>query len=765
MSYPVTQTFGHREERTHKRACTKARDLQDGGKPEEAVVLLRQNLDLSTRVLGADHLITINDQENLSDCLSELGEYKEAVSLDRKTLQARAKVDPKDPSTLATQDSLANNLAQLGNYDEAIELNRKTLASREAVLGKSHNDTVETRQNLAACLHGKGQDQEASRLNREVLLIRSTMLEPDDYDLIACRHNLAVNLHALDELDNALTLIRENTKALQPSTRSNDAQVKAVYELEAKVQRDIQKAADKKRAERQKAEEHKKAADERRTAAEKAKLIEKLKDEARIKELAEREATEKAKKVEAERKAKAKKKRENEEEESRKQAVSERHAKEEEAARQRQKEIEAQQQSDIPKSSHGPPAGHANVTNDIGNDTLSPPAPKVHKPRTKSNDNINRKSSPDSGLVVPTSRKARSKSVDPSSREQAEGSILTLFGSHDGDSNDTAAISAMNSWFGEFNSKTQALLAQGRKPMGRRVKIAILDTGIDLAHPDFGKIDSAHPEYGIPRDRVKQCKSFVNSKDGDRDTSGHGTHSAALLLKLAPKADVYVARVVGEESSYAYPKAVAEAIMHAADVWKVDIITMSFGWPRYHTCVEEAIYHASQKPVILCAAASNDGANKKVAFPASQPPVFCVHSASGWSKPSDFTPLPLKVGANFAVIGEAVSSTWPTHRREGSEKRKWGTSTASPILAAIVALILEFINQKPKKTSHDKRLKTPRAMMHVLLGMSEPDRGYDVVKPWLILDSQKDRVLAESRILSLLIDEFGPENESESTPT
>lgn len=114
-------------------------------------------------------------------------------------------------------------------------------------------------------------------------------------------------------------------------------------------------------------------------------------------------------------------------------------------------------------------------------------------------------------------------------------------------------------WFREFNSRTQSLLAQGRKPLGKRVRIAILDTGIDLGHPDFSKIDEDHPEYGTPKSRVKECKSFVGSEGGDHDHSGHGTHSAALLLKLAPQANVYVARVVGNESGYVHPEVVAKA--------------------------------------------------------------------------------------------------------------------------------------------------------------------------------------------------------------
>ena len=115
---------------------------------------------------------------------------------------------------------------------------------------------------------------------------------------------------------------------------------------------------------------------------------------------------------------------------------------------------------------------------------------------------------------------------------------------------------ATQSWFREFDSRTQSLLAQARKTKGRQVKIAILDTGIALAHPYFCQVDIEHPEYGVPRDRVR-WKSFVNG-EGDSDCSGHGTHSAALLLKLAPKAKIYVAQVVEARSGKVEAETVAE---------------------------------------------------------------------------------------------------------------------------------------------------------------------------------------------------------------
>jgi subtilisin family serine protease len=82
------------------------------------------------------------------------------------------------------------------------------------------------------------------------------------------------------------------------------------------------------------------------------------------------------------------------------------------------------------------------------------------------------------------------------------------------------------------------------KILGRNgsVRIAILDTGIYLS----GYALHAHG------DRVKGFKDWIlGEKNGNQwtDSDGHGTHSATLLMKVAPKADIYMARVFEKQGS------------------------------------------------------------------------------------------------------------------------------------------------------------------------------------------------------------------------
>jgi subtilisin family serine protease len=71
----------------------------------------------------------------------------------------------------------------------------------------------------------------------------------------------------------------------------------------------------------------------------------------------------------------------------------------------------------------------------------------------------------------------------------------------------------------------------------RPVKIAVLDTGLDLGHPF---IQGAK--------RIKEARNFVDHHSSMADTHGHGTHVAALLLKVAPYAQIYVAKVATAEN-------------------------------------------------------------------------------------------------------------------------------------------------------------------------------------------------------------------------
>lgn len=80
-----------------------------------------------------------------------------------------------------------------------------------------------------------------------------------------------------------------------------------------------------------------------------------------------------------------------------------------------------------------------------------------------------------------------------------------------------------------------------------RVKIAILDTGVDMTHPDM----MARAE------RIKAKYNLVNPKARHvHDRTGHGTFAAGLILDFAPDADIYIAKIA--ENEPCSPETIAE---------------------------------------------------------------------------------------------------------------------------------------------------------------------------------------------------------------
>jgi thermitase len=202
------------------------------------------------------------------------------------------------------------------------------------------------------------------------------------------------------------------------------------------------------------------------------------------------------------------------------------------------------------------------------------------------------------------------------------------------------------------------------------VKIAILDTGVDLTHPDL------------------QSKLLPGTDPGDgdnnpQDEDGHGTHVAGLsaaatnnglgVVGVGRDASILPVKVFGGRGGIA----VADGIVWAADNG-AQVINMSLKIGDFQA-LRDAVAYAKSRNVLMIAAAGNDG-NTAVNLPAGYPDVMAVASSDPDDARSGFSTYGNWV--DVAAPGSNLHSTFP-----GSYGGASGTSMASPVVAGLAALV------------------------------------------------------------------------------
>ncbi|KAK4221907.1 hypothetical protein QBC38DRAFT_491139 [Podospora fimiseda] len=79
-------------------------------------------------------------------------------------------------------------------------------------------------------------------------------------------------------------------------------------------------------------------------------------------------------------------------------------------------------------------------------------------------------------------------------------------------------------------------------------------------------------------ERIKGKYNWLNDKHPTavHDRNGHVTFATGLLMDYAPHAEIFIAKIA--ENKPSNPRTIANAINHAVSIWKVDMISISFGF-------------------------------------------------------------------------------------------------------------------------------------------------------------------------------------------
>ena len=272
---------------------------------------------------------------------------------------------------------------------------------------------------------------------------------------------------------------------------------------------------------------------------------------------------------------------------------------------------------------------------------------------------------------------------------------------------------------------------------GHNVRVAVIDSGLDLSHPDFacpGKIDLAHAAAVINGEVLRGEKA--------QDIDGHGTHVAGIVgactnngtgvVGVAPDATLIPYRVfTTEEEGAGDLNDIAVAIRQATDDG-AHVINMSLGIgigalpvvggfigyaPEFFPEIDEAIAYAQAQGVVVVIAAGNSFVLPLCEYPAIAEKALCVGSTDRNDLKSSFGTFPNKppsgqptadrpmgpsisapggIGNIFGLPQLCPESIFSTYLRTADSYCSTpgyhaidGTSMASPHVAGAAALLYD----------------------------------------------------------------------------
>ena len=285
---------------------------------------------------------------------------------------------------------------------------------------------------------------------------------------------------------------------------------------------------------------------------------------------------------------------------------------------------------------------------------------------------------------------------------------------------------------------------QGR--YGEGIKVAIIDTGCDISHPDL-------------KDRIIDVRNFTDDDKGVinnvTDYATHGTATASIIassgkiIGVAPKCNLLILKALtrtGGKISW-----VIEAIKYATQQ-NVDIINMSLGCPQPNAEMYEAIKRAIAKDICVVAACGNNGDNNpntnELNYPASFNECVSVGSvrySKGTSRFSASNNEVDLVAFGEGYNGRGILTCYPNNLY----KEQKGTSFSAPFVSGALALLKNWFRDEFKREPTESELYSQLIKRTMDLNLNKNIQGNGIL--YLSLEDITDKLVFNEKLIEEIL--------------
>lgn len=233
---------------------------------------------------------------------------------------------------------------------------------------------------------------------------------------------------------------------------------------------------------------------------------------------------------------------------------------------------------------------------------------------------------------------------------------------------------------------------------GHKIKIAVIDTGVDYMHPDLQR-------------NVAGGVNVIYRHLLPRDDNGHGTHISGTIaassqrkgiVGVAPNASLYAVKAFDHNGT-----AFISDIIFGIE-WcirnRIDIINMSFGMKNSSKALEDTIRKAYEAGVIIVASSGNDGRTGRIDYPAKFPYTIAVGATTKNRKVARFSNRGKTI--DIYAPGDKIYSCW----LNGKYHELSGTSMATSHVSGVIAMMMAVRGKMSTRTVKDLLKKSSSAI-------------------------------------------------------